>query len=155
MTSARELVVLRIPLPSRLLFLAVAFAALGFAVLSLWPAGSWTPERPILAVVNVGIASYLFRQAAMGVRLSTDLVTVRNYWRTHRIPLTEVVGFELREGPTISRRIAVKPVVRLADGRLITLESLVPMFRPRKEVIEAALDRLNHALANLRGRLNG
>jgi hypothetical protein len=145
--SAAPAVVIRPPNCYRVFiagFMVLWIAAAIGSSISAAARGSWAIVPIVLCFVAVGCA-HGWRMIGVSVEAGADILVVRNYFRTRRIPRQSIEGF--RVGTTAMGPKTV--VVLVDDGTVLSTEA--PMLLGKNF---GRKERLDDVLAQLRGWLN-
>jgi hypothetical protein len=125
--------------------LGIVFATLAPIALFVYEPMS---AKLLVFVSDVGLAAYFLRAARAGVSIDRDGLTIRDIWRTRRLPWLDVNAFGVRNSAWV-RSMAY---VELKTGKHLDIRSIVGT-RWRMEdnpSVVSVVRRLEDALQNAR-----
>jgi Bacterial PH domain len=131
------------------LLIGIAIAlAIGYAIDSDASLGVWLA---VPALLWFGVSSAAFARTAVVVNADEASFVVRNMYRRHEVPWSEVSGFERDKfsGPLVAAPYAVRIVAaRLNDGRTVMCQGL----HGSPDDVSRFLDEMNSELARRDGK---
>lgn len=118
---------------------------------------SWRVVASEFRLLTWGALAFLWLITALSVRMarrdlifSENLITIRNLRRTYRCPIVSAKYFNV--GIPRFGGLGTPPHLVLADGSVVWVEALVPIYTTHPETIENAVASANLELARRKKR---